>query len=59
MENQTEGDRFLIQKLEELLNEARLGEFGDFTNDKYPAPKIELRQKFLQLSEMVVNGDFD
>lgn len=56
---QTKGDKFLIQCLEELLAEAKAGEFGDFTNDKYPAPKMELRNKFIKLADDVVNGAFD
>ena len=59
MENQTEGDRFLIQELEELLAEAKAGEFGDFTNDKYAAPKNELRNKLLAMAENVVKGVYD
>lgn len=56
---QTEGEKFLVKCLEDLLKEAKDGEFGDFTNNKYPAPKIELRNKFLKLADDVVNGTFD
>lgn len=55
----TKGDEFLIQCLEELLAEAKAGEFGDFTNDKYPAPKMALRNKFLRLADDVLKGAFD
>lgn len=56
---QTEGDKFLIRQLEELLAEAKAGEFGDFTNSKYPAPKIELRNRFAELENNVILGAFD
>lgn len=55
----TQGEKFLIECLEKLLAEAKAGEFGDFTNNKYPAPKIELRNQFLKLADNVVNGAFD
>ena len=54
-----EGTKFLIQQLEELLAEAKAGEFGDFTNEKYAAPKIELRNKLLAMAENVVKGAYD
>ena len=54
-----QGTKILITDLEVLLQEAKDGEFGDFTNNKYPAPKVALRNKLLELSENVVNGKYD
>lgn len=56
---QTPGEKLLIYKLERLLEEAKAGEFGDFTSHRYPAPKTELRNRFLQLANEVVAGIFD
>lgn len=53
------GEQFLVQQLEELLAEAKAGEFGDFTNEKYAAPKVELRNKLLAMAENVVKGTYD
>lgn len=56
---QTKGDRLLIQDLQELLAEAMKGEFGDFTNKKYDAPKMALRFKLLELADNVMYGKYD
>lgn len=53
------GQEKLIEHLLELLTEAKNGEFGDFTNEKYPAPKIALREKLLLLADNVVQGIYD
>ena len=53
------GQEVLIKDLEELLAEVKVGEFGDFTNKKYPAPKVALREKLLELSENVIKGKYD
>lgn len=55
----TKGENILIKKLQELLDDARNGEFGDFTNVKYATPKMVLRNKFLELAQDVVEGVFD
>ena len=55
----TEGDKKLIYRLENLLAEAKAGEFGDFTNNKYPAPKMELAQILHEIREEVINGQYD
>jgi hypothetical protein len=52
---------FLINK---ISKEARNGEFHDFWNEKYPAPKMELRRQLLNanlgdLADKVVNGEYD
>ena len=54
-----EGKKKLIDDLEHVLAEARAGEFGDFTNDKYDAPKVALANIFYQLRENVINGKYD
>lgn len=53
------GQVSLIEDLENLLVEVRAGEFGDFTNEKYPLPKVELRKKFLEMADRVANGEYD
>lgn len=53
------GSIILVGHLSELIEEASRGEFGDFTNDKYAAPKIELYNKLLKLSENVKQGIYD
>lgn len=53
------GSYALVEDLKALLKEAQNGEFGDFTNRKYPAPKITLRTKLLELAQNVVDGKYD
>lgn len=53
------GTRILITDLEILLQEAKDGEFGDFTNNKYPAPKMALANRLNELRENVINGKYD
>lgn len=55
----TEGEQKLVEDLEELLTEAKNGEFGDFTNNKYPAPKMALADKLHELRNNVINGKYD
>jgi hypothetical protein len=57
--NENEGNQKLVTDLEDLLLEARTGEFGDFTNDKYPAPKVALVGKLETLKQNVINGNYD
>jgi len=49
----------LIKDLKELLSEAEAGEFGDFTNNKYDAPKLALIQKGQDLIDNVKAGRYD
>lgn len=49
----------LIKDLKELLAEVEAGEFGDFTNQKYPAPKVALAEKFEGLRQNVIDGRYD
>lgn len=53
------GQQILVKDLKELLNEAEVGEFGDFSNNKYPAPKMALIEKLDQLSRNVKSGKYD
>lgn len=53
------GQKVLYDDLMELLDEVKAGEFGDFTNNKYPAPKVTLRVKLMELSNNVVEGRYD
>lgn len=54
-----EGQKVLVEDLERLLLEAKKGEFGDFSNEKYPAPKVELRRQLLELADNVMDGKYD
>lgn len=56
---QEPGQEVLVSDLKELLAEAEAGEFGDFTNKRYAAPKMQLRAKFLAMAEDVVSGRYD
>jgi len=49
----------LIQDLKELLLEAEMGEFGDWSNNKYDAPKVALADKLHTLRQNVINGKYD
>lgn len=53
------GQESLVLDLEVLLQEAKDGEFGDFTNQKYAAPKMALRARLLELAQNVVEGKYD
>lgn len=53
------GQLILIDDLEALLTEAKNGQFGDFTNSKYAAPKMVLCGKLHQLRENVIAGKYD
>ena len=57
--NLEKGQKVLLNDLEELLLEVGNGEFGDFSNNKYPAPKVALAQKLNDLRENVINGKYD
>lgn len=59
VETLDEGSKKLVEDLRDVLDEAVAGEFGDFTNDKYPAPKIALVEKFETLKQNVINGNYD
>lgn len=53
------GQQILVDDLKALLSEAEDGEFGDFSNEKYAAPKMALAEKFLELRRNVINGKYD
>lgn len=54
-----EGQQILIDDLKALMKEVEDGEFGDFSNNKYPAPKVALAGKFEELRVNVINGKYD
>lgn len=53
------GQQALHDDVSNLLYEIKKGEYGDFTNDKYPAPKMALAQKFQELRDNVIAGKYD
>lgn len=55
----SKGHNNLILDILNLLEEAKAGEFGDFTNEKYPAPKMALAEQLLQLRQNVIDGRYD
>lgn len=59
MTNMEEGQKILLVDLIELEKEVVAGEFGDFSNEKYPAPKVALVQKLEELKQNVINGKYD
>lgn len=56
---QPTGHQALCDDLNNLLQEAKAGEFGDFTNEKYATPKVALRSILLLLADNVINGKYD
>lgn len=54
-----EGQKILANDLKELLAEVEAGEFGDFTNDRYDAPKMALTAKFEELRNNIIKGKYD
>lgn len=53
------GQLKLIADLRELLEEAEAGEFDDFSNVKYAAPKMALGSKLYEMRERVIRGIYD
>lgn len=49
----------LLKDLKVLLAEATAGEFHDFNNKKYFAPKVILAHKLKKLREKVLKGEYD
>ena len=43
----------LRQDVGDLLSEVEKGEFGDFTNNKYPTPKMALVEKLDEIRKKV------
>jgi len=58
-EKKKTGEELLIEDLSVVLEDAKKGEFGDFTNEKYEAPKMALAEIFLTLRNNVINGKYD
>ncbi|MCK5017861.1 MAG: hypothetical protein KAS32_12430 [Candidatus Peribacteraceae bacterium] len=53
------GQQVLVADLKALLAEAEAGEFGDFSNEKYEAPKVALAGKLQGIRLNVINGKYD
>jgi hypothetical protein len=53
------GQQALHDDVSRLLFEIKNGEFGDFTNEKYAAPKMELAKIFYQLYQNTIDGRYD
>lgn len=53
------GQQVLVTDLKEFLVEAEAGEFGDFSNKKYAAPKMALAEKLHELNQNVKSGKYD
>lgn len=53
------GHTELVADLFALYAEALEGEFHDFENRKYPAPKVELVNKLNDLATKVKEGKYD
>lgn len=53
------GQEILVKDLEKLLDETKAGEFGEFSNRKYAAPKMELASRLYILRQDVINGKYD
>lgn len=49
----------LISDIESLLQEVKEFQFHDFKNTKYPAPKIELKNRLEKCIQSVINGRYD
>lgn len=53
------GQEVLVEDLKKLLKEAEDGEFGEFSNKKYPTPKLTLADELYNLRMNVINGKYD
>lgn len=53
------GQMILVSHLEELLSEAKAGQFGDFTSTDYATPKMELVKRLDIIKNNVIEGDYD
>jgi hypothetical protein len=54
-----EGHNKLMQDLTDVWKDAYDYQYHDFKNKRYPAPKVALRNRLLQLADNVVNGKYD
>ena len=52
-------NELLVAHLEAIKDDAVKGEFGDFTNNKYPAPKMELVAQLENIIKNTKNGLYD
>lgn len=53
------GDNALLSDITALYKEALAGQFHDFRNTDYPAPKMELVRKLNNLITNTKNGKYD
>lgn len=53
------GQKVLLADLEALVEEVKAGEFGDYSNNKYQTPKVELAERFCGFRDNVINGKYD
>lgn len=54
-----DGHNKLMTDLADVVKDAHEYQYHDYKNKKYPAPKVALRNRLLQLAENVVNGKYD
>lgn len=59
MTDNDRGHRRLVADITELLREAEAGEFHDFRNEKYAAPKLALHQRLHELDQKMQAGEYD
>lgn len=53
------GHEMLLTDLSAMLLDAVRGEFHDFANEKYPAPKMTLYQMLIDLANNTKDGKYD
>lgn len=58
-ETPNKGHDALIDDVTDLLSDVALFEYHDFKNSTHAAPKIALREKFLELAQNVIDGKYD
>lgn len=49
----------LCAELQELADLAKAGEFSDFDNNLFAAPKVELVKRLRDLTNRTMEGEFD
>ena len=49
----------LVDDLQELYDLAKAGEFSDFSNKQFSAPKIELVKRLDNIIKKTVDGEYD
>lgn len=54
-----EGQKKLYNDLNGMLHEILNGEFGDFSNEKYATPKVELVRQLKEIIQNSITGKYD